>query len=68
MIDIHQQGTVALKTSSRIPSGRGLSTSGGSVSVLVRNKRLNVVNNNKLNLASLGFEVQTELLPKSGEN
>ena len=48
--------------------GRSLSTLGRSVSVLIRNKRLNVVKNNKFNLDSLGFEVQTELLPESGKD
>src|ERR1035438_4832047 len=35
---------------------------------LIRNKRLNAVNNNELNLTLLGLEIQTELLPESGKH
>src|ERR1700733_15260754 len=67
-IDLHQPGRVALKPSSRIPSGGSLLTLGRSVSVLIRNKRLKVVKNNKFNLDSLGCQVQTELLPERGKD
>jgi hypothetical protein len=35
---------------------------------LIRNQPIEAVYNNELNLALLGFEIQTELLPESGED
>ena|ERR1017187_7528117 len=72
MIDLHQQGGVALKTLIAHSLGPQFINFGsvciGVNSELIRNKRLKVVNNHKLNLASLWFEVQTELLPESGKD
>ena len=35
---------------------------------LIRNQPIESVDNNELNLALLGFEIQTELLPERGED
>jgi len=35
---------------------------------LIRNQPIEVVDNNELDLALLGFEVQTELLPERGKD
>jgi len=36
--------------------------------LLVRNQPIEAVHNNELNLTLLGFEIQTELLPKCGKD